>query len=168
MSETAVVCPHCGSRQADRDPRQRSATPAKPAEPLELSKDEVAALFSVRGADVMDFDEPRGPLALIFPAPDATGWGRVVEWALTVVAAPLLVPGFVFALFRLRFFGNQMMRASEATLTLAIGTSGALSVWSLAALAGWGSTVTAAVVGGGVGALTTRLFIRRRRRRRAS
>lgn len=109
MSDVAVVCPHCGARQKDRDPlpgqreldkkagRPVSANtgpePVLPKPALEgLSTAEVGALLAT---DVKAGRRiGQGPIAtMILPHPNTTGVVRLAELALTVAAFPLAIAG---------------------------------------------------------------------------
>ena len=119
MSEVAVVCPHCGARQSDRDPivaaqQQRatsrddgvsvdpyrgeptSTSPEPEKEPLELSADEARALLEVKGiaGAAIEYERPAGPLVLILPRAEAAGPTRTLEWMLTAIALPMILLGW--------------------------------------------------------------------------
>lgn len=161
MSESALVCPHCGARQADRDWASPPASD-RPPEPLHVSSEEAAAIIQMRGAGALDLDEPAGPMSLVLPRPEAEGAVRVAEWLLTIAAIPVLVPGFVVALFRLGIFARAMSRISETTLTFIIGAFGASILLSAAMGTGWSRSAVLGLVGLSAGALFGRWLLRRR------
>ncbi len=161
MSATALVCPHCGARQADREwttPKDEDASA-----PLHVSSEEAAAILQMRGAGALDLEEPAGPMSLVLPRPEADGATRLAEWALTALAAPILVPGFVIALLRLRFVAQMIPRFSESSITLIVGTFGVATAMSICEIAGWSLGATLGLVGLSAGALVARWVIRRGR-----
>jgi hypothetical protein len=87
MSERAVVCPHCGTRNKERDP-------VKDVEPRKvltnLTREETAALLSAHGADRLALDPPRGVAALFMPHPDAEGVVYAIDVACTLIGLPAL------------------------------------------------------------------------------
>ncbi len=187
MSAKAVVCPHCGRRQSDRDPvpQAREAGPfrsaqkstggqssgpqagddegageAPPARPkLELSPEETRALFATQGVAAAD-DRPRGLASVLVPRPDASPLARGLEGILTVVALPMLVAGLVPLMLSPRT--RAVIHESEAIVSAAAAIAGGLAIWSLGPLMGWGPNATYAVIGLGAGAIVGRLFVRSR------
>lgn len=110
MSAHAVVCPHCGARQADRDPVVRDAAPKKKAL-TNLTKEETAALLAVHGADEPDVEPIDGVAAVFLPHPAAPGWMRFVQTALTVAALPAIVSAAPMLIFTRRM--RRMLRDSS-------------------------------------------------------
>lgn len=173
MSATALVCPHCGARQADRawmEPPEppapapaRDTTPEEAAEAIDAVESVAVLQIQIQSADVLDLeDEPRGPLALVLPRPGARGRARALEWTLAVLAAPFLFAALALAVARMRLFGYALMSASETALTLVVGGLGALGIGLVAALAGWSAATTLGVLGCSGGALFARWWLRRR------
>ncbi|MBX3270602.1 MAG: hypothetical protein KF729_10090 [Sandaracinaceae bacterium] len=160
MSEHALLCPHCGARREDR---------WDPPAPSEGSPDDgasSAARIERRDADALDLAVTSGPLAFVAPRPEAVGRELWLEWALTLLAAPVLAPGLVLGLTRLRA-SRWLMRAHELPLTLSLGVLGGAGLVAVGALAGWSQSAIGGVVGVSVGALLFRLGLRHRARRAA-
>lgn len=158
MSESALLCPHCGARQADRT--WTSGPKSEPSrEPLHVSSEEASAIIQMRGAGALDLDEPAGPMSLVLPRPEAEGMVRVAEWVLTFLAIPVLVPGFVFALLRLGFFARS--RISESTITFLIGAFGASILLSASRVTSWSRGTVLGLVCASAGALFARWLLRR-------
>lgn len=136
MSGKAVVCPHCGHRQSDRDPIQRSAAEASQADgpfraasqpdggeaapekrpPMKISPEEAKALFATTGADV-GASSGGGIAALLLPRPDASPFARSLEWTLTLISLPMLVLAFAPFMLRYRLWGS-LRSGSEIALGL--------------------------------------------------
>lgn len=185
MSALAVVCPHCGARQSDRDPvlaqKHRKATtgddgasvdpyrgmpaevePQEPeARPLSLSGEETRALFEVKGIAhaALEYERPPGPVALIVPRAEATGLMRSLEWALAIVAAPMIALGLLACLFRPRMW-RYVAEGSEWGLTLLSAFLGGIVMWSFSAAALGNDVLTWGLVAMCGGALFARAFLR--------
>lgn len=185
MSATAVVCPHCGKRQSDRDPlvaraKKRATTrddgaPVDPyrgeppaprredkREPLQISTEEAAALLEVTGvaSGAMEYERPMGPLQLVLPRAEASGLTRTIEWALAVIAAPMIVLGFVPMALRPRLW-RYIADGSEWGLTLASGVVGGAVLFILGGeLFGLSETGTWGLVALCAGALIARAILR--------
>jgi hypothetical protein len=173
MSEQAVVCPHCGARQAERDPlpEQREGDLVRgryAKKPMTgLSKDEVSALIA---SDVRPAGEERGPrglfAALVLPHRKTRGAWRAAEIALTVLGLPLVAGAtlFVGTVRTVRRFHGA--RVGELTsLIVALGP-GNFGLWVFLSLVGveqplpWLVAPSAAVV--------ARALVRAAARRRTS
>src|SRR5689334_10602540 len=112
MSEHAVVCPHCGTRQKDRDPIKDTRPKARPL--TNLTKEEAAALLATQGADKLAVEGPRGFVALILPHPASQGWVRLLEIACLLASAPVLVSGVSYYMISVRVMRRANRRPSMA------------------------------------------------------
>lgn len=154
MSAQAVVCPHCGARQADRDPIVRDAAPKKKAL-TKLTPEETAALLAVHGADRPEVDPHGGVVAVFLPHPAAPSWMRFVQGALTIAALPAIVSAAPLLMFT-RQMRRMLRDTSGVWMHVLLAASGGASLYfSLGfapVAAGFGTTIT----GIGVGALLLR------------
>lgn len=100
-SPKAVVCPHCGARDAALDPRdpelvaRKAAGPTKGKPRVELSTEEARALIGG--------EPPReSPFATLFlPSPRLRGYWPLVDLVLIVLTLPLAI-GLLVSLVRPR------------------------------------------------------------------
>jgi len=134
MSAAAVACPHCGARQAARDPLAEEERPAPgPLAKADLSKEEMQALLAV---DAVNAPAPAvGPglfQVLLLPHPMTSGLGRGLDVVLTLAALPLMISG----LFLLLIFGR---RRSFSVLTRRLRGNVELTAALFAAVVGTGS-----------------------------
>ncbi len=182
MASVAVVCPHCGVRQVERDPvdPKRSVAAAQPtsapahahahAKPVlrGVSPDEVAALLAVeavrRGEPVDDPPRAAGTLAdMLLPRWETRARYRELEISLTIAALPLLVSAFaMLPYFRRRSFEHP----SYILIGSVIGGAVAMQTFLTFAL-GWSNSRALWMIGGCVAALAMRGIVRARGRRRA-
>lgn len=165
MSATAVVCPHCGTRQPDRDPIDTEAIAAKEArrkKPLELTAEETAALLESQGLTSASYETraPRGPASLLVPRAEASGWVRTMEWTLTILALPLIFSGLLTVVFRPRMWA-WVANGHELALTALSAFLGGLTVYSLCMALGFGPNATWGAMGISGGALVGRTILRR-------
>ena len=165
MSATAVVCPHCGTRQPDRDPVDARATEVKAAirkKPLKLSPEETAALLESKGLSASTYgaEGPRGPASLLVPRAESHGWVRTMEWALTILALPLILSGFLTVVFRPRTWA-WVANGHEIALTALSAFVGGLTVYPLCMALGLGTNGTWGAMGISLGALVGRTILRR-------
>jgi len=162
MSAAAVVCPHCGARQPNRDwSSDADAAPATSSrEPLRVSAGEANAILTIHDATSMDAS-PRGPMSLVLPRGDLSGWRLGIDWALTALAAPILVVGFVLVVARWRLWRHVVQDGHEVGLTFLFGTFGAAGVASATMFADWSLGASAGLAGVSLGALLLRLWLRR-------
>lgn len=171
MSDKAVVCPHCGTRQRDRDPvvppkrapyrdpdgPEPGPVPERPSSQMKISPEEAAALFATSATPA----RARGPMALFIPRAGASPFARSLEWLLTLVSLPMLVAGLAPLVMRRRS-ARALRSGSELTLTLAaLGLGGLMLFFTLGAL-GWSELTTYSALGLCGGALVGRLVLRMR------
>ena len=177
MSPTAVVCPHCGARQADRDPIEAHlkarATEADPyrgepapsgpraaAEPMSLSPEEARALTEVTlGARRLDAGPRIGAWALLLPSEGARGAARWAEIGLTLLAAPIVLLAFAMLLFQPRLW-RRVARGEEWALTALCVVLGGVAIAGAGALAPSNETLTWLVGGTSCLALVARTALR--------
>ena len=161
MSASAAVCPHCGHRQSDRDMVDPELVgEKKKPKNISISGDEAAALFEVKGisSGAMEYERPRGPMVLILPRAEASGWIRGLEWFLTILALPMLVGGLGLVALRPRMW-RYVGQGGEIGLSLMCLFFGGLSLFFVGIFGGSNALIYGI---GGVsgGALIARLVVR--------
>ncbi len=164
MSPRAVVCPHCGARQADRDPIEAKA-PKKPLR--DLTKEETAALLLVHGVDRSSVGGHEGVAAIFLPHPASTDLSRWIQILLTVVAVPAIVSGAPMLLFTRR--SRAMLRDSSGVWAhVLLALSGGSGLYFSLVFSPVGAVTNAVLTGASSGALVVRgimlAFLDRRRR----
>jgi hypothetical protein len=169
MSGTAVACPHCGTRQVDRDPLPEGERPAAgPLSKAKLTKEEMHALLAVDSTNRKVATETGPGLfsVLLLPHPMTQGLGRALDVVLTVAAFPLMLSGvFLLLIFgRRRSFSvlTRRLRGNvEITAAVFASVLGAVSVYLSALFAPLPAGVDPAiVVVVGVSALILRVVVR--------
>ncbi len=170
MSPSAVVCPHCGIRQA-RGQQQVAEEPplGKPGGPVHVSAEEARALLHVAGAGQTEA-RARGLMALVLPRERASGRGRAAEWALAVIGAPMLLAGIAVSapmllsislVGRWHLWQRVTLDGHEIALTFFLGLFGASGISWATSAAGWSFESTLSLVAVCFGAMLARLWVRR-------
>ncbi len=161
MSAVAVVCPHCGARQPDRDPVVERGV-ARSREPLKVSSEEARALLEVEGA-LATGGVQRGPSALFVPSPGSDGVARLAEWTLALMSAPLIFLGLMALLSRWRWYSgfDALEEAGETTITLVSLVAGGLAMVCFGFGLGLSEATVFGVTGTSAGALLARWWLRR-------
>ena len=183
MSARAVVCPHCGARQPDRDPvvpalrAERPAPPARtardaPARPnlagIEMSREEVAALLAIDDAArprPTDGEQKQSAFAMLLLPSDATrGTARWIELLCTLVALPQIVSVGLVLIVPGRYLHRRAIkvRAGDIQVALLASVMGSLGAIGLAQTVGWPLLPVLIVCGVGTVALFARAGIRLR------
>ncbi len=88
MSAAAVACPHCGTRQAGRDPLPEHERPAPgPMAKAKLSSEEMAAMLAIDSVKSPKVESGPGLFSvLLLPHPMTSGVARILDVLLTIVA----------------------------------------------------------------------------------
>lgn len=164
-SPKAVVCPHCGARDATLDPRdpdlvarKSAASPPGEAPPrdkprLQLSPEEAGALLGG--------EAPReSPFATLFlPSPRLRGYWPLVDLVLIVLTLPLAL-GLFASLFRPRHAHRRTFTYSglliENFLIAVLGGGVILAIGYQAELTAYTNPIVAV----GIVALALRAFLR--------
>ncbi len=168
MSASAVSCPHCGARQAERDPLPDGERPEPgPMAKAKLSSEEVAALLAVEAANAPAPATGPGLFSvLLLPHPMTRGVGRLLDVVLTIAAVPMIVGGLIllvsfgrrrgFAVATRRLKGRVELTA--ALFAAVLGTASLAIIGVLIPLPVEASPMAVAAIGSG--ALFLRLFVR--------
>jgi hypothetical protein len=168
MSASAVACPHCGTRQADRDPLPEHEAPAPgPMAKTKLSSEEVAALLAVESANAPAPASGPGLFqVLLLPHPMTAGIGRFADVVLTLCALPLIFGGFLLLLLfgRRRGFAvvtRQLRGRVELTAALFAAVLGTASLALLGTVVPLPIEVPPLILAAiGSGALLVRVIVR--------
>jgi hypothetical protein len=160
MSTAAVICPHCGARQAERDPRRPDEKDSQRALSGDIATDKARALLAMNAA--VDGKREMHSVADVIAdvlRPRTPGAWRLLEVALTVLAVPLLA----LALVAPKLFGARRrprtVVVSSAQIVIAVPIAGVLA-YAVAIGAGANERIAFTVVGVMMGAWVARELLR--------